>query len=46
MLESGLLKPYFSMAARHDSQARNTFFSLENLIKKMSREAPEYLDMD
>ena len=46
MLESGLLKPYFNIAARSENLSKNTFYSLEILIKKMSKEAPDYLDMD
>ena len=46
MLESGLLKPHFGLAAQSENISRNTFYSLENLIKKMSKDAPDYLDMD
>ena len=46
MLESTALKPFLSCPARWESIIKKTFLTVENVIRELSKNAPEYLDLD
>ena len=46
MLESVSLKPFLGCPARWESVIKKTFLTVENVIKELSKNAPEYLDLD
>lgn len=40
------MKPFLNSPTRIENSTKNTYFTLEQAIKLMLREAPHYIDMD
>ena len=46
MLESGLLRPFLNSPCKLDNFAKKTYFTVEKIIKELSKTAPTHLDLD
>lgn len=41
-----MLKPHLNSATRLENSTRNSYLTLEQVIRKFSKEAPNYIDLD
>ena len=45
-MESGLLRPFLNSPCKEDNFNKRTYFTVEKIIKELSKTAPAFLDLD